>query len=61
MNASFIHFTALGVKSKPKKTKLAGGKHIVPPIPLDNAGRPMFPLVLGDLTLYSIGEVNMGF
>lgn len=48
---------SLGVKSKPKKTKLAGGKHIVPPIPLDNAGRPMFPLVLGDLTLYSIGEI----
>ncbi|XP_045189501.1 transforming growth factor beta regulator 1-like [Mercenaria mercenaria] len=48
---------SLGVKSKPKKSKIAGGKHIVPPIPLDNAGRPMFPLVLGDLTLYSIGEI----
>ncbi|KAL4229703.1 transforming growth factor beta regulator 1 [Mactra antiquata] len=46
-----------GIKSKPKKSKLSGGKHIVPPIPLDNIGRPIFPLTIGDLTVHSIGEI----
>lgn len=46
------------MKPKPKKNRSAhGGKVTVPAIPLDLAGRPIFPLVLGDLTLHSIGEI----
>ena len=47
------------MKPKPKKNRSAhGGKVLVPAIPLDLTGRPIFPLRLGDLTLHSIGEVS---
>lgn len=29
------------------------------PIPLDSSGRPLFPIVLGGLTVYSLGEVSV--
>ncbi|GAB1599004.1 transforming growth factor beta regulator 1-like [Argonauta hians] len=45
-------------KSKPKKTKTQiSSKKIVPPIPLDPLGRPVFPLSIGDLTIHSLGEI----
>lgn len=45
-------------KSKPKKSKTqASSKKTVPPIPLDNLGRPVFPLSIGDLTIHSLGEI----
>eukprot|EP00106_Octopus_bimaculoides_P001604 XP_014769046.1 PREDICTED: transforming growth factor beta regulator 1-like [Octopus bimaculoides] len=45
-------------KSKPKKAKTqASSKKIVPPIPLDPLGRPVFPLSIGDLTIHSLGEI----
>lgn len=48
------------MKPKPKKNRSAhSGKVIVPAIPLDLTGRPIFPLTLGDLTLHSIGEVSV--
>ncbi|KAM6946460.1 transforming growth factor beta regulator 1 [Aplochiton taeniatus] len=41
-----------------KKRKLAdGSKKLVQPIPLDSSGRPVFPIVLGGLTVYSLGEI----
>ncbi|XP_039284820.1 transforming growth factor beta regulator 1 [Nilaparvata lugens] len=33
-------------------------KKLVAPIPLDNCGRPIFPIHLGDLKVHSIGEVS---
>ncbi|KAG1688817.1 Transforming growth factor beta regulator 1 [Nymphon striatum] len=45
-------------KPKPKRKKsTANIKKIVQPIPLDNMGRPVFPIVLGGLTVHSIGEI----
>ncbi|XP_071169980.1 transforming growth factor beta regulator 1-like [Mytilus edulis] len=43
---------------KPKK----GGKNqptkkVIPPLQLDSLGRPVFPLIIGDLTIHSIGEI----
>lgn len=44
--------------SKPKKKGHAKTtRKIVQPIPLDVNGRPLFPISLGDLTVYSLGEV----
>ncbi|KAM9317563.1 transforming growth factor beta regulator 1 [Pholidichthys leucotaenia] len=41
-----------------KKRKLADGSwKLVQPIPLDSSGRPVFPIVLGGLTVYSLGEI----
>ncbi|XP_055370026.1 transforming growth factor beta regulator 1 isoform X5 [Betta splendens] len=41
-----------------KKKKLAdGSRKLVQPIPLDSSGRPVFPIVLGGLTIYSLGEI----
>ncbi|XP_077397868.1 uncharacterized protein LOC144033558 [Festucalex cinctus] len=41
-----------------KKRKLVdGSRKLVQPIPLDSCGRPVFPIVLGGLTLYSLGEI----
>ncbi|KAJ0021853.1 hypothetical protein NQD34_009343 [Periophthalmus magnuspinnatus] len=41
-----------------KKRKLAdGSRKLVQPIPLDSSGRPVFPIVLGGLTVYSLGEI----
>ena len=46
-------------KMKPKKTGKGGvGKRLVLPIPLDNTGRPIFPIELGPLTIHSLGEVR---
>ncbi|XP_061683682.1 transforming growth factor beta regulator 1 [Syngnathoides biaculeatus] len=45
-------------KKVPKKRKLAdGSRKLVQPIPLDSCGRPVFPIVLGGLTVYSLGEI----
>ncbi|KAH9488889.1 transforming growth factor beta regulator 1 [Bulinus truncatus] len=41
---------------RPKKGKGAV-KKIIPPLMLDSLGRPIFPMVLGDITLHSIGEI----
>uniref|UniRef100_A0A673J0F7 Transforming growth factor beta regulator 1 n=1 Tax=Sinocyclocheilus rhinocerous TaxID=307959 RepID=A0A673J0F7_9TELE len=42
-----------------KKRKVAGGgvRKLVQPISLDSSGRPVFPIVLGGLTVYSLGEI----
>ncbi|PWA20239.1 hypothetical protein CCH79_00003609 [Gambusia affinis] len=45
-------------KKMSKKRKLAdGSRRLVQPIPLDSSGRPLFPIVLGGLTVYSLGEI----
>ncbi|XP_038123809.1 transforming growth factor beta regulator 1 isoform X2 [Cyprinodon tularosa] len=45
-------------KKMSKKKKLAdGSRRLVQPIPLDSSGRPVFPIVLGGLTIYSLGEI----
>ncbi|RUS73638.1 hypothetical protein EGW08_018593 [Elysia chlorotica] len=41
---------------KPKKGK-GVQKKVIPPLMLDSIGRPVFPMVLGDVTLHSIGEI----
>ncbi|KAK0045277.1 transforming growth factor beta regulator 1 [Biomphalaria pfeifferi] len=41
---------------RPKKGKGAV-KKVIPPLMLDSLGRPIFPMVLGDITLHSIGEI----
>jgi len=47
-------------KKMSKKRKLAdGSRKLVQPIPLDSSGRPVFPIVLGGLTIYSLGEVSI--
>jgi len=43
---------------KPKKSKSQITKKLIPPLQLDATGRPVFPLVLGELTIHSIGEVK---
>ncbi|XP_021323375.1 transforming growth factor beta regulator 1 isoform X2 [Danio rerio] len=42
-----------------KKRKVAegGARKLVQPISLDSSGRPLFPIVLGGLTVYSLGEI----
>lgn len=42
---------------KQKKSSSNKAKKIVQPIPLDMTGRPVFPIVLGGLTVHSLGEV----
>ena len=45
---------------KPKKgSKSQPTKKVIPPLLLDSLGRPVFPLNIGDLTIHSIGEVNL--
>ncbi|XP_068172621.1 transforming growth factor beta regulator 1 [Antennarius striatus] len=45
-------------KKMSRKRKLAdGSRRLVQPIPLDSSGRPVFPIVLGGLTVYSLGEI----
>ncbi|TMS07409.1 Collagenase 3 [Larimichthys crocea] len=47
-------------KKMSKKRKLAdGSRKLVQPIPLDSSGRPVFPIVLGGLTVYSLGEFEI--
>ncbi|XP_066565504.1 transforming growth factor beta regulator 1 [Amia ocellicauda] len=43
--------------SKKKKMAEGGARKLVQPIPLDSTGRPVFPIVLGGLTVYSLGEI----
>ena len=47
------------IHTKPKKSKSQVIKRVVPPLQLDPMGRPIFPLVIGDLTLHSLGEVRV--
>lgn len=47
-------------KPKPKKATNANlnkSKKLLHSIPLDNYGRPILPIVIGDLTVHSLGEV----
>nr|XP_057936493.1 transforming growth factor beta regulator 1 [Doryrhamphus excisus] len=45
-------------KKMTKRRKLAdGSRKLVQPIALDSCGRPVFPIVLGGLTVYSLGEI----
>ena len=46
------------MNSKVKKSTTSKAKKIVQPIPLDITGRPVFPIVLGGLTVHSLGEVK---
>ncbi|KAI1893448.1 hypothetical protein AGOR_G00123830 [Albula goreensis] len=43
--------------SKKRKVMEGGARRLVQPIPLDSSGRPVFPIVLGGLTVYSLGEI----
>ncbi|KAJ8257125.1 hypothetical protein COCON_G00192770 [Conger conger] len=43
--------------SKKRKVVEGGARRLVQPIPLDSSGRPVFPIVLGGLTVYSLGEI----
>jgi hypothetical protein len=48
-----------GVTSRSnKKVRPSLNKRRVAPIPLDGAGRPIFPIELGTLTIYCLGEVR---
>ncbi|KAK3610418.1 hypothetical protein CHS0354_016597 [Potamilus streckersoni] len=43
---------------KTKRSRPQGSsKYVVPPIPLDPVGRPIFPLTIGDLSIHSVGEI----
>ncbi|XP_018579419.1 transforming growth factor beta regulator 1 isoform X2 [Anoplophora glabripennis] len=42
---------------KSRKNPSKNKKKIVQPIPVDNNGRPIFPIELGRLTVHSLGEV----
>ncbi|KAJ8368839.1 hypothetical protein SKAU_G00088670 [Synaphobranchus kaupii] len=43
--------------SKKRKVMEGGARRLVQPIALDSSGRPVFPIVLGGLTVYSLGEI----
>ncbi|XP_038638859.1 transforming growth factor beta regulator 1-like [Scyliorhinus canicula] len=43
--------------SKKKRNRDRSSRKLVQPIPLDSCGRPIFPIVLGGLTVYSLGEI----
>ncbi|KAL3865153.1 hypothetical protein ACJMK2_006774 [Sinanodonta woodiana] len=44
--------------TKSKRSRPQGSsKYVVPPIPLDPVGRPIFPLTIGDLSIHSVGEI----
>ncbi|XP_028818784.1 transforming growth factor beta regulator 1 isoform X2 [Denticeps clupeoides] len=43
--------------SKKRRVAEGGARKLVQPIPLDSSGRPVFPIVLGGLTVYSLGEI----
>ncbi|XP_055477712.1 transforming growth factor beta regulator 1 isoform X2 [Psammomys obesus] len=46
------------LKKTSKKKKMEGGaRKLVRPIALDSSGRPVFPIGLGGLTVYSLGEI----
>lgn len=42
---------------KKRKVTEGGVRKLVQPITLDSSGRPVFPIVLGGLTVYSLGEI----
>ncbi|XP_028022590.1 transforming growth factor beta regulator 1 [Balaenoptera acutorostrata] len=44
-------------KTSKKKKMEAGARKLVQPIALDPSGRPVFPIGLGGLTVYSLGEI----
>lgn len=44
-------------KSSKKSSSLCKKKKLVNSIPLDANGKPIFPIVLGDFTVHSLGEV----
>uniref|UniRef100_UPI00358FAC58 transforming growth factor beta regulator 1 isoform X3 n=1 Tax=Myxine glutinosa TaxID=7769 RepID=UPI00358FAC58 len=45
-------------KSSRRRRVAEGPTHrLLQPIPLDPAGRPIFPIILGSLTVYSLGEI----
>ncbi|KAM9299286.1 transforming growth factor beta regulator 1 [Gastrophryne carolinensis] len=50
---------AEGMKKIPKKRRMTDGaqRRWVQPILLDPSGRPIFPIALGSLTVYSLGEI----
>uniref|UniRef100_A0A1B6CYL5 INO80 complex subunit E N-terminal domain-containing protein n=1 Tax=Clastoptera arizonana TaxID=38151 RepID=A0A1B6CYL5_9HEMI len=43
--------------SKIKKSPASKRKKLLHQIPLDSAGRPVFPISLGDFTVHSLGEI----
>ncbi|KAM8813146.1 transforming growth factor beta regulator 1 [Rhynchonycteris naso] len=46
------------LKKTSKRKKMEGGaRKLVQPIALDPSGRPVFPIGLGGLTVYSLGEI----
>ncbi|GFR63643.1 transforming growth factor beta regulator 1-like [Elysia marginata] len=47
----------LGNMSTKSKKGKGVHKRVIPPLMLDSLGRPVFPMVLGDVTLHSIGEI----
>lgn len=56
----FLPHVCSAPKKMSKKRKLVdGSRKLVQPIPLDSSGRPVFPIVLGGLTVYSLGEVSV--
>ncbi|XP_045135454.1 transforming growth factor beta regulator 1-like [Portunus trituberculatus] len=44
-------------KVKARKSGSSKPKRLCPPITLDSAGRPIFPITLGPLTIHSLGEI----
>lgn len=57
---TLICCVSLVAKKMSKKRKLTdGSRKLVQPIPLDSSGRPVFPITLGGLTVYSLGEVSV--
>ncbi|XP_069494389.1 transforming growth factor beta regulator 1 [Ambystoma mexicanum] len=44
-------------KHSKKRAPDGGARKLVQPIALDPCGRPIFPIVLGGLTVYSLGEI----
>lgn len=54
----FLFLISETIQTKSKKSKSAVTRRVVPPLQLDSMGRPIFPLVIGDLTLHSLGEVS---
>ncbi|XP_023987004.1 transforming growth factor beta regulator 1 [Physeter macrocephalus] len=44
-------------KTSKKKKMETGARKLVQPIALDPSGRPVFPIGLGGLTVYSLGEI----
>lgn len=49
-----------GRASKRRAPLELGIHRLVPPLPLDPTGRPIFPIALGPLTVYSLGEIISG-